>query len=251
METDLQPHPVTFASGDGTAELQGLWHLPARRATNGALLVLHGGNYTKEAALNRWLGEGAAQLGLTALRFDFRYVQNNQKPHADLTTELDDLVGAYNFLQSFGKEIKPKRLYLVGKSLGAMVGMKAASGPLANAVNGVAALGLPLHTADSNNWFDYTALQKLTCPVLFVMGARDNFGNPQELQPLFASLSVPKELEVIDYAGHSYEPIIAAAEPELDPVAKMEQQGRNQRHAADIVLEWLERQDAIRENLRK
>ena len=161
MEKHLQPHPVTFASGDGTAELHGLWHLPAQRATNGALLVLHGSSYTKEAELNQWLAEGAAQLGLTALRFDFRYVRHNQKSQADLATELDDLVGAYNFLQSFGKEIKPKRLYLVGEFLGAMVATKAASGPLGEAVKGVAALGLPLHTADGKNWFNYTALQKL------------------------------------------------------------------------------------------
>lgn len=250
METDLQPHPVTFASGDGTAELQGLWHLPARRATNGALLVLHGSSYTKEAELNQWLCEGAAQLGLTALRFDFRYVQPTQKPQSDLATKMDDLIGAYNFLQSFGKEIKPKRLYLVGKSLGAMVAMQAASGRLAGAVNGVAALGLPLHTTD-DNWFDYTALQKLACPVLCVVGARDDFGNPQELQLLFDSLSVPKELQVIAQAGHSYEPVIDADEPYLDPVAYKERQRHNQRRVADIVLEWLERQDAIRENLRK
>lgn len=248
----MKVNAVTFPSADGTTQLQGLWHPPTQRATNGALIVLHGSSYAKEADLNRWICEGAAQIGLTALRFDFRYVQAKQSPSQDLSSELDDLMGAFNFLDSFGKEIKPKRLYLVGKSLGAIVAMKAtAGGPLAEKANGVAALGLPLHTPDKQTWFDYSALAKLVCPALFVIGDRDDLGDPIELQPLYQSLNVPKELVVIPGVGHSYEPIVLPSEPTLDQVSFEAQTHQNQQKVAEIVIKWLGEQDKIREDLRK
>lgn len=248
----MEVNAVTFPSADGTAQLQGLWHLPTQRATNGALIVLHGNSYTKESDLNRWICEGAAEIGLTALRFDFRYIQAKQSPSKDLSSELDDLIGAYNFLESFGKEIKPKRLYIVGKSLGAIVTMKAtAGGPLSEKINGVAALGLPLHTPDRQTWFDYSALSKLLCPVLFVIGDRDALGDPLELQPLYQSLNVPKELVAIPGAGHSYEPIALPNTPALDQAQVEAQTSQNQQKVAEIVVNWLSEQDKIREELRK
>lgn len=252
MSEYLQVNSVTFPSADGKAELRGLWHLPAQRATNGAVLVLHGSSYTKEAELNLWICEGAARLGLTALRFDFRYIQAEQSATKDLTLELDDLVGAYNFLQSFGKEIKPQRFYVVGKSLGAIVAMKAvAEGPLSDAIKGVVALGLPLHDPTKKTWFDYSALSKLTCPVLLVVGERDPFGDPLELQPLLQTLTVAKELAIISGGGHSYEPLISPDEPALTASASEIQQQLNQRQVVAITIEWLERQDKIRKELRK
>ena len=245
--TYSQLNPITFRSGDGTTELEGFWHLPSSQATNGAVLVLHGSRATKEAALNQWLCEGAAQLGLTALRFDFRYVHNQHASQPDMASCIDDLVGAYNFLQSFGKEIKPKRLYLLGKSLGAMVAMQASTnGPLTGMGTGIAALGLPLHDEAKQKYYDYSELPKLSCPALFVIGELDNFGTPAELKPLLSTLTVPFELAIIQQVGHSYEPLAAS----LSQADRNEQQSHNQQQVTKLVLKWLAQQEADRPSLR-
>jgi dienelactone hydrolase len=160
---------------------------------------------------------------------------------------LDDLVGAYNFLQSFGKEIKPKRLYLLGKSLGAMVAMQASTnGPLAGVSTGIAALGLPLHDQAKQKYYDYSDLSKLSCPALFVIGELDNFGTPAELKPLLSTLTVPFELEIIPQVGHSYEPLATS----LSQADRNEQQSHNQQQVSKLVLKWLAQQEADRPSLR-
>jgi predicted alpha/beta-hydrolase family hydrolase len=209
--------------------------------------VLHGSRATKEAPLNQWLCEGAAQLGLTALRFDFRYVHSQNAFQPDMASCLDDLAGAYNFLQSFGKEIKPKRLYLLGKSLGAMVAMQASTrGLLAGVSTGIAALGLPLHDVAKQQYYDYSELPKLNCPALFVIGELDSFGTPAELKPLLSTLNVPFELVTIPQVGHSYEPLAET----LSQVDRNEQQSHNQQQVVALVLKWLAQQEADRPSLR-
>ena len=237
---------ISFPSADGTASLSAVWHPPTNRATNGAVIILHGRNYTKDSQPSIGLAEGAAALGLTALRFDFRYVQTGRL--ADFVPDrdgLDDLIGAHNFLQSFGKEIKPKRLYLLGKSLGGLVGLGLASRPdYADKIKGAGVLGLVLHGENDPEPFLPADLPDLKAHLLVVQGERDPYGSPSEVTDWLQNLTNPTRLEIIPAAGHSYEP--------LDPTPSKDIiQDQNVEKVVKLSLEWLERQDADRENLRK
>ena len=233
---------VTFLSADGQAVLEGIWHPPTGRATNGALIVLPGKGSNKESELSVRLCQGAAALGLTALRFDFRYVQAGDEFESP-REGLSDLLGAYNFLQSFGKEIKPKRLYLIGQSLGGRVALDLAM-QLAYApqITGVGVLGLALHSQDRQQHFVEAEWSGLQARLLVVQGDHDPYADPAEVRTLLAGLAGPTELEIIENASHSYDPvgptISMTADQNLEKVVK-------------LSLAWLERQEADRPNLRK
>lgn len=241
---------ITFLAADGQTELQGVWHLPTSRATNGALIVLHGRSYHKDSQPATGLCEGAAALGLTALRFDFRYVhQANPDDFDPLTDGLDDLIGAYNFLQSFGKEIKPRRIYLIGKSLGGLVALKMATDPeYSGKISGLGVLGLVLHSADDRHQpYLPAGLPGLQSSLLVIQGDGDPYGNEAELKKFLAGLMVPTELHLIADSGHSYKGL----SPALAEADRQVQSGSNMEKVVKLSLDWLQTQDASRENLRK
>ena len=240
------PNDISFSSADGQAQLAGVWHPPTSRATNAAAIILHGRSYTKDMPPSIGLAEGAAALGLTALRFDFRYVQTGRLDAFEPARDgLDDLIGAYQFLQSFGKEIKPKRLYLFGKSLGGMVALRMASQPdYAGKIRGVGVLGLVLHGENDPTPLLTANLSGLKANLLVVQGENDPYGNPSEVAAVLGRLATPTDLKIILAAGHSYQP--------TNPTpSKSISQDQNVEKVVKLSLEWLERQDADRENLRK
>ncbi|HEX2910474.1 MAG TPA: alpha/beta family hydrolase [Chloroflexia bacterium] len=247
----METNNVTFPSADGQAELEAVWHLPARRATNGAVIVLHGTSYNKDSEPSTSLCEGAARLGLTALRFDFRYVHNGEREKFNPVTHgLSDLLGAYNFLQSFGKEIKPRRLYLIGKSLGGLVALGMATNPeYAAQVNGVGVLGLVMHNTDGSQWFLPEGLPELKAPLFVAQGSRDPYGSPEELRRFLEKLEVPASAKIIEGGGHSYEYLPSGGKA-LAPEQAELQSKTNMAQAVNLTLDWLEKLDATRPDLR-
>lgn len=239
----VDTNAVSFRSGDDQAALNGIWHLPTRRATNAALIVLHGHSYNKDKEPAVSLCEKAADLGLTALRFDFRYVgATERKPFAPHLQGVQDLIGAFNFLQSFGKEIKPKRLYLIGKSIGGIAALALAIQPqYAEQISGVATLGLLLHDAERKDWYWQKDLENLKAQLLIVQGENDEYGTPAELNEFSKKLPITPRLEIIKGVGHSYEP------ESNDPSV----QDQNMQHVVDLTIGWLEQQEVGREDLRK
>jgi predicted alpha/beta-hydrolase family hydrolase len=234
--------PVTFPSGSGDTTLEGIWHLPAQKATNAALIVLHGSNYNKESEPSAGICRGAALHGFTALRFDFRYVQSGDRAGFDDGVQgLDDLIGAFNFFQNFGREMKPTRIYLVGKSLGGVVALRLATTPsYADRINGVAVLGMLLRTPDRQQYFWKSNLSDLKSPLLLVQGEHDPYGSPPELQEFLQKVPVSSTLEIIKEAGHSYRP-----EPDDPETAE-----QNMRRVIDLTVGWLEQTDRDRPNFR-
>jgi|GEM_PF-2123086 len=240
--------PVTFPSGTGNAELQAVWHPPTTRATNGAVIVLPGGGYTKDHWLNVDLCVGAAALGLTAVRFDYTAdISDN------FVRSVVELVPVLNFLKSFGKEIKPTRYYLLGKSMPAAVALGLADADYLMSsffspgkLNGIAVLGLPLFNNNGQS-LPITRLFGFHCPLLVVQGDYDPYGNPQEIDTFLKKLPIPHQIEIIKEAGHSYEPV-----PPLTNTEKQaEAQRQNIARVVQITLDWLEKQESIREELRK
>ncbi len=248
----METNQISFLSGDGRAELEGLWHLPSRRATNGALIVLHGLNLDLEHPPLPEISRGAAELGLTVIRFNFRYVRDRQAgSHPDFG--MDDLRGAYNFLLSFGREIQPKRVYLAGYSRGARVALLAAgrAGFLPGPVAGIATMMTALHDTTRSTWIEYPGSETLTMPKLFVGGEYDPYSSGPELADFVATLPGPNQLHILEGSGHTFEPHPAEGHPNPTEAETAAQKAANLRNATDIVLAWLEEQDSIRENLRK
>lgn len=159
---------------------------------------------------------------------------------------MEDLAGAFNFLESFGKEIKPRRYYLAGKSLGGVVALAFASDPAyAKAVRGVATLGLILHDSDRQHHYYRKGLPGLQASLLVVQGERDPYAGPDAIRAFLENQPFSGRLEIIEGSGHSYQPVPAPTEPEK--IARTE---ANTRRVIEVVLGWLEEQDSVRDNFR-
>lgn len=226
------PHweEVRFRSADGL-ELAG-WFIPPDPASDGATVIfLHGlGNHRGE------LLEQAAVLaghGYGALLFDLR---NHGESQGTLTTlgyyEVEDVRGAVAYLLG-RSEVAPERIGLLGMSLGAATGIRAAARiPEIKAVvaqsafatlqdnvaDGVRAFtGLPpFPFAPLVIWFgereagirmrDVRPLDDVSRisprPILLIHGEQDSAIPPINSQRLYDAAGEPKELYLIPNAGH-------------------------------------------------
>ncbi len=224
---------ISFPAANGEAMLEADWYLPTRRATNGAVIVASGLNESKETAPLSLICSQAADLGLTVLCFNSRFVTEkliaaNTEPEYNL----NDLLGAYDFLQSFGKEIKPKRYYLVGQGLGgiAMLEATAQGGRLAGKINGLVLLG------DKEKAL--THLPGITCPVLIITANRA-VQNLADTQTILENGLFPVKIEILKDFNN------------LDYAFSSEESAAHLQQVADITVKWLGEQDKIREDLRK
>jgi hypothetical protein len=197
----IRERAVRFPSASGDAQLRGVAHEGIEGVPRAALVLAHGRSGDLRDLLLKRLSTEAAESGVWALRFDFRYVDVKGKASRDLSREEDDLRGAIRFARS---AVPVGPVFVAGKSMGARVCFRASSDP---DVAGVIALGYPLHPRNRPEVRNPPEWPFLVKPVLFVQGDHDPFCDLGRLEEERARLAVPDELVVIKGAGHSYEPI--------------------------------------------
>jgi len=69
---------------------------------------------------------------------------------------------------------------------------------------GLVFLGYPLHPPGKPDQLRSKHLPSIRAPMLFVQGARDAFGTPDELRPIIRELGTAAELFVIEDGDHSF-----------------------------------------------
>jgi predicted alpha/beta-hydrolase family hydrolase len=92
-------------------------------------------------------------------------------------------------------------LAIGGKSMGGRIASQVAAGTAAIAA--VVLLGYPLHPPGKLRQLRAGHLPKVAAPILFVQGARDNFGTADELRRVIESFR-SAELYVVDNGDHSF-----------------------------------------------
>ncbi len=191
---------VRFPAATGSGDVLGIVHRPATGEPRGGLVVAHGRSGSLKAPLIRRLCEAAAEAGLLALRFNFRYMELRGQASRDLSTEEDDLLGAVRFV----RQALPSRPILVaGASMGARVCARASAD---SDVAGMIALGYPLHPKFRPEVRNPPEWPKVVKPALFVQGDHDPFCDLARLNEELPRLTEPHDLVVIPNAGHSFEP---------------------------------------------
>jgi hypothetical protein len=189
---------VRFRPADGEGEVRGILHRAA--SPSAGLVVTHGRSSSMNARLVRRTAEAAAEHGLLALRFNFRYVDAKGSASRDLSREEEDLLGAVRFLRG---ALPSGPIFVAGASMGARVCARASHDPDAA---GVIALGYPLHPMFKPGVRNPPEWPKLKKPALFVQGDRDPFCDLARLREDLPRLAAPHDLVVIPDAGHSFEP---------------------------------------------
>jgi pimeloyl-ACP methyl ester carboxylesterase len=117
----LSAERVEFAGRRGNL-LVGDLHR-AGRDLGPTLVLCHGMESTRQGTKQQAIVERVLPLGISVLRFDFSYVGESDGRFEDLTItgEVDDALGALDFLQEFS----PAKVILVGSSLGGAVALLA------------------------------------------------------------------------------------------------------------------------------
>jgi fermentation-respiration switch protein FrsA (DUF1100 family) len=199
---------VWFQSSDGT-KLFG-WYVE-QAATSAVVLWCHGnaGNIINRLENLREL----YRLGLSVFLFDYRgYGRSHGSPSEEGLYR--DALGAYDYLTRT-RLIRPERIVLFGRSLGAAVAAEVASQKLAAglilesafpSIEAVARFhygGLPVHWLLGAEFRLIDRLPQLSLPKLIVHGDQDEI-IPLELgRQVFEAAKPPKSFYVIKGADHN------------------------------------------------
>jgi alpha/beta superfamily hydrolase len=199
----MQEEKVFFASAEATPlRIEGVFHTALGGAAPhpGAVVChphsLHGGSMAVPviAATTREL----AQRGIAALRFNFRGVGLSEGRFGDGIAEVADVAGAIDYLVA-QEDVDPHRIYLMGYSFGASVGLRQVEKD--PRIAAVVALCLPVGAASIGS-LEKDFWESCSIPKLFLAGDRDHICPLAELQALVQGLPEPKQLVVLEGADH-------------------------------------------------
>ena len=200
---------VWFQSSDGV-RLFG-WYVETR-ADRPVMLWCHGnaGNIIHRLENLKLL----YQLGLSVFLFDYRGYGKSQRYDPSENGLYQDAIGAYDYLTRIRK-IRPERICLFGRSLGAAVAGELAAQRPASAlilessfpsIEAVAKFhygGLPVHWLLRAEFRLIDRLPQLSLPKLIIHGGKDDI-IPIELgRQVFEAAKPPKDWYVIPGADHN------------------------------------------------
>ena len=166
-----------------------------------------------------------AERGIEAVTFNFLYTEHRRR----VPDRNDRLEVCYRaVIDAVRNRIGRNRLAIGGKSMGGRIASQvAASTPLDLA--GLVFLGYPLHPPGKPDQLRSKHLPSIRAPMLFVQGARDAFGTPDELRPIIRELGTAAELFVIEDGDHSFKVPKKTGIPQQDVY----------RSILDHVVQWL------------
>jgi alpha/beta superfamily hydrolase len=181
--------------GEQAIQLEGVLHHPGGDNLPAAVIChphsLYGGNMDVSVVVN--IARTLAGRGIVALRFNFRGVGRSEGEFSEGVGELNDVAGAVDFILR-EEGVNVARVYLVGYSFGAWVGLHYAKHD--PRICGVVAIGLPLWQLEESLLSGYTR------PKLFIAGENDSICPPDMLRRFVKGLPPPKELRILKGTDH-------------------------------------------------
>jgi len=184
---------------DGTSEVSGLFSRPTN--ARHLLVLAHGAGAGMSHPFMEKLADELAAAGVATLRYQFPYMEKQRRVPdvpAVLTATVVAAVGAA------AKKAPDLPLFAGGKSLGGrMTSQAAAEGPL-DEVRGLVFFGFPLHPPKRPSTKRADHLTKVTVPMLFLQGTRDDLADLSLLRPVCARLGPLATLSVVEAADHSF-----------------------------------------------
>jgi predicted alpha/beta-hydrolase family hydrolase len=183
----------------GSARTSGiLRRAPTARA---AIVLAHGAGSKQVHPWMVAISEPLTARGFDVVTFDFLYAHAGRKV-PDRNDVLEATWRAVLERVRAHPDVHRGRLFIGGKSMGGRIATQVAAGGGAGEVAGLVLLGYPLHPPGKPEKLRAEHLPRVPAPMLFVQGARDAFGTPDELRPILARL--PRAtLFVVEGGDHS------------------------------------------------
>jgi uncharacterized protein len=199
--------PIVPKTGAATRALvyEGARHRDSDQGsdTAGTLILAHGAGAGQRSTFMVDFADALSDLGLDVVTFDFPYIEHRRRI-PDRAPVLEacyrDVIGAV----VAGVESAGRLLCIGGKSMGGRIASQVAAADASLPVAGLVLLGYPLHPPGRPLDRRDKHLPAVARPMLFVQGARDAFGTPDELTPIVQALQPPPTLHRVPQGDHSF-----------------------------------------------
>ena len=165
------------------------------------LVLAHGAGAGMRHPFLETLAQELAAVKVATLRYQFPYMEHRRKV-PDVPNVLTATVRAA--ARAAAEQAPDLSLFAGGKSMGGrMTSQAAAQQPLEN-VRGLAFVGFPLHPPGRPGTERAEHLARVSVPMLFLQGTRDQFADLALLRPACSKLGPRAGLHVIEGADHSF-----------------------------------------------
>lgn len=146
------------------------------------------------------MARGLAARGIDVVTFDFPYMRAKRS----VPDKAPVLESAFKeaIAEARTRVGSAHRLFIGGKSMGGRMATHLAAQGL-DELQGVVALGYPLHPPGKPTQLRDAHLPAIGVPVLIVQGERDTFGSPDELKPVIERMPARVTLHVVAHGDHS------------------------------------------------
>jgi len=174
----------------------------AKREQAGITLILgHGAGAGQASGFMVSFATALAARGIETVTFNFPYMEQGRR----LPDAKEKLEGCYRaVIEAVARRRRGRgKLAIGGKSMGGRIASQVAAAAAPD-VAGLVLLGYPLHPPGKKDQLRARHLSQIKVPMLFVQGARDAFGTPDELRPIIGKLKVPAELYEVAGGDHSF-----------------------------------------------
>lgn len=220
---------IEWPNPDSTEDpVTGFLHSPASPGGD-ALVLTHGAGGDCDSPLLRALARELAERGVTVLRCNLHYRRLRPKGPPRRGEDVRDRAGlaaAVRALSARGF----RRVLLGGHSYGGrQASLLAAERP--ELASGLLLLSYPLHPPGKPDQLRTAHLPRLTIDVLFIDGARDPFGTPEERAQ--ARALIPSRSEALTREGVGHDLVSRRKDP-----ATLEQAARE---IADAAIDFFDR----------
>lgn len=209
-----------------------LVYLAPRKPRTGITLILgHGAGAGQLHPFMRLFASGLAERGIDALTFNFVYMEQ-RRSGPDPKAKLESCYLAVIEAATRHKKLKGNRLAIGGKSMGGRIASQVAAEPeSADEIAALVFLGYPLHPPGRPDKLRDAHLPAIKAPMLFVQGARDIFGTPEELRAVFKKHHLSPTLHVVEGGDHSLKVPKSLGVPQDQAYASV----------MDTIAGWLEK----------
>ena len=165
------------------------------------LTLAHGAGAGMRHPFMEKLAAELASVGVATLRYEFPYMEQ-RKSRQDAPPVLHERVAA---AAEVARQAAPELPLLAGgKSFGGRMTSQAAAEGVLSSIKGIVFFGFPLHPPNRPGTSRADHLAKVSVPMLFLQGTRDEFAPLDLLRPIGESLGSRATLHVIDGADHGF-----------------------------------------------
>ena len=180
-----------------------IWSVPENftQGQTDAVILAHGAGNDMHHPFMATYHEGLANAGLLSIKFNFPYKELGRKAPDRPALLLQSWAAVVQGLKDH-PTLKPRRLFLCGKSMGGRIASMAVAEGLP--CDGLIFLGYPLHPpkqpakARTDHW------PNIRCPSLFFEGTRDSLCDLDLLRTALPTLGGPFTLIPVEGGDHSF-----------------------------------------------